>query len=270
MPIITCHCGTRLNVADHLLGKRVKCSSCGQILQTQAPVRAPLVAEVIQEPVAAVTSNAPAEQGIPWARWLAECQQRFGKAPRSFDSETSGYLKIEGGCLYSLLFWIPMCKLLKGSRQREIFRDGVVVWGHIIQANMVLFSPSQDQGDDAPGELVFAVDPSSRVTPEYLEGVAERLGSLRGSQNGNPELDQIGAYLEAETVRAFGWNVPQAISANVPCFISTTIFLRKHLPGGFLNKSFFPIVVSQGPTHFAMPLPERYWSPELKSWWMTP
>ena len=270
MPIIACPCGTRLNVADHLLGKKIKCSSCGQILQTQAPLAAPVVAQVVEPPPAQLPTTPPTQQGIPWARWLGECQQRFGNAPRNFDSQTDDYFKIQGGCLYSLLFWIPMCKLLKPSRQRDIFRNGVVVWGHIIQANMVLFSPSNDDGDDAPGELVFAVDPSSRVTPEYLEGVAENLGSLRGSQNGSAELDRIGAYLEAETVRAFGWQVPKQISANVPCHISTTIFLRKHLPGGFLNRSFFPIVVSPKPPHFAMPLPEKFWSPELMAWWMSP
>ena len=118
---------------------------------------------------------------------------------------------MEMGWIASLLFFMPMCKLLKNSRQRKIFRDGQVVWAHIIQVNNVLWSPSTIAGpenpedDDAPGELVFAVAPSGRVTPDYLQGVAARLAALRGTEPADKNLKKIGDYLEAETVRAFGW-----------------------------------------------------------------
>lgn len=213
------------------------------------------------------------EQALPWARWLAECQQRFGAAPRHFDPQTLDYIRLDNGWIYGLLFFIPMCKLLKNSRQRSIFRRGQVVWGHVIQANSVLWSPSQiagpgrEEADDAPGELVFSLDVSGRVNPEYLAAVAENLAGLRGQPTADPELKPIADYLEAETVRAFGWSVPKRLSPQVPCYISTTIFLRKHLPNGYLHHSFFPIVVSHRPPYYAMPLPGRFWSPELLAWW---
>ncbi len=184
------------------------------------------------------------------------------------------YLSLAHGWIYGILaLFFPMCKLLKTSRQRSIFRDGQVVWGHVIQANNVLWEPSETAGpgneeaDDAPGELVFSLDVTGRVTPPELETIAEELASLRGEDFDDPELQKFADYLEAETVRAFGWNVPKHISPKAPCYISTTIFLRKHLPEGFLSRQFLPVVVSSKPPYFAMPLPERFWSPDLREWW---
>lgn len=212
-------------------------------------------------------------QPRPWAKWLAECQQRFGNAPREFDAETTKYISMTAGWMYALMFFIPICKLLKNSRQRSIFRLGQVVWGHIIQANGALWSPSETAGpgneeaDDAPGELVFSLDVAGRVTPDYLEPIAENLAALRTQGPVDAELKPIADYLEAETVRVFGWNVPQRFTPHVPCYISTTMFLRKHLPDGYLHRAFLPIVISHEPPYFAMPLPARFWSPELLTWW---
>lgn len=248
-------CQKAYQVADELAGKRIKCKACGKAVQI--PQR-----------------TAPQAAGQPWARWLAECQRRFGEAPRQFDEQTTAYLSLAHGWVYGILaLFFPMCKLLKTSRQRSIFRDGQVVWGHVIQANDVLWGPSQSAGpgneesDDAPGELVFSLDVEGRVTPPQLETIAEELGSLRGDDFDDPELQKIADYLEAETVRAFGWSVPKRISPKVPCYISTTIFLRKHLPEGYLHREFLPVVISAKPPYFAMPLPERFWSPDLKEWW---
>ncbi|WP_146404029.1 hypothetical protein [Planctomycetes bacterium CA13] len=179
------------------------------------------------------------------------------------------------GWICGWLFFIPLCKLLKNSRQREIFRKGKVVWAHIIQVNDTLFTQSLSGGagdqddDDAPGELVFSLDTSGRCTPETLMPIADKIGMLRGQNLSDPELKRIGDYLEAETVRAFGWNVPKQFTPRLPCFISTTMFMRKHLPSRCLQQSFLPIVVSHKSPHYAMPLPERFWAPDLIAWWTT-
>jgi hypothetical protein len=46
------------------------------------------------------------------------------------------------------------------------------------------------------------------------------------------------------------------------CFIQPT-----HLPGGYLKRSSFPIIVSPEETPAMMLLPSRYWPPELVAQW---
>lgn len=209
------------------------------------------------------------DQDAVWAMWLRQCQENLGEVPRSFDADTTAYLQIDGAIIFNFLFFVPICKLLKNSRQRDLFRNGKVVWGHVIQANDCLWMPdtSPAKNDDAPGELVFACD--SEVNPPYLERIATKLASLRGDQHEDPDLARIGNYLEAETKRVFGWSVPKSVSPDVPCYISTTMFLRKHLPDTCLHRSFFPIVISPKRPHFAMSLPERFWPAEFLTWWKT-
>lgn len=282
MPVIPCPCGAKLTVSDELIGKKVKCPTCSVILQTRAassnakptaPQPAPAAPANPFDPVDlelfSELDTASTDTAVPWRRWLSECQANLGTAPRKFDEQTTEYLAIESGWVYGLLFWVPLCKLMKNSRQRNIFGNGVVVWAHVIQANNVLWSPSNNPDDDAPGELVFANDPQGQVTPESLGPVAVQLGQLRGADHGDKALNRIGNYLEAENVRAFGWEVPRSVSRSATCYISTTMFLRKHLPNGFLNRPYFPIVITPSKPHFAMPLPARFWSPELMAWWMS-
>lgn len=250
-------------------GKPTKCQACGQKMKIPSP---PMAAPAPQENHENVV-NAQVVSGtqIPWARWLQDCQQRFGAAPRSFDGETQEYLTMEMSWVYGFLFFVPLCKLLKSSRQKSIFRQGNVVWAHVIQANNVLWEPpdpTPEDNGDAPGELVFSLDTTGRVTPPYLESLAEKLGETRGQSFADPEIMKIGNYLDAETVRAFGWDVPKRFSPKMPCYISTTMFLRKHLPGEQLFRGFLPVVVAHKAPYFVMPLPERFWSPELLAWWM--
>ncbi|TWU07523.1 hypothetical protein [Stieleria varia] len=248
-------------------GKQTVCQGCGQRFQIPA---SPQPVEEIPVVVAQPVDEIPQQQEPPWARWLTECQQRFGAAPRDFDAPTSEYLKMEMSWVYGWLFFVPLCKLLKSSRQRSIFRQGSVVWAHIIQANGELWgpaTPTREDNGDAPGEMVFSLDTTGKITPAYLASVAEKIAATRGQPSNDAELKRIGDYLEAETVRAFGWNAPKRFTPNVPCYISTTMFLRKHLPGGYLHETFLPVVVSHKAPYFIMPLPERFWSPELLAWW---
>ena len=145
-----------------------------------------------------------------------------------------------------------------------LFTKGIVVWGHIIQANRLMFEPGIF---NCPGELVYSLADPSRVRPERLQQVATRLQELKGSDTQDPELAPIADYLTDEQIRVFGLRVPKKISPQLSCRISTTFFVRKHLPQKRICQMLMPIVVNPESPHVAMPLPARYWPEPLVEWW---
>ncbi|HVX15999.1 MAG TPA: hypothetical protein VHC22_32745 [Pirellulales bacterium] len=196
---------------------------------------------------------------------IYECIENFRPAPRH----------------HSLWDWITYFRIPRPVWLREnptdglatlfqnlhtLFTEGIVVWGHIIQANSQLF---QSGVHDCPGELVYSLDDVRRVDPDRLGQVAHQLYSLKGTQPEDPELAPIAHYLTDQLIRVFGLPVPRSISPNLRCHISTTYFVRKHLPRRRLCNSLLPIVVNPREPHVAMPLPARYWPQPLIDWWST-
>jgi hypothetical protein len=145
-------------------------------------------------------------------------------------------------------------------------RDGVVVWGHFIQANNQLFSPG---GGDHGGEVVYSLDRGTQSDPLELASIAADLASLKHTTPSDPELASIADYLTNEYVRVYGKPVPSAISPRSAYQISTIYVVRKHLPGPArcLQHPLLPIIVNPNPPHVALVLPSRYWPSELVEWW---
>ena len=198
------------------------------------------------------------------ARTISGSLVRFGATPRRFSlRDRWSYLPSPKPSWHRE---IPQDPLLQMTKQAaSVLKHGVVVWGHIVQANAMLFEPGDS---DCPGELVYSFDPAIVEDPFYLQEVASELFSLKGTQPTEPELAPIAAYLTDETIRVFGLRVPDLISPEVACLVSTTFFVRKHLPHGRLCSSLFPIVVQPHKPHFALPLPARYWPPEFLQIWV--
>lgn len=211
--------------------------------------------------------------GIPllrWEGWLQECQVKFGQRPRKFEASTLQMLLVNPPWLTKLRFGDALAKLVQNNTLRRLFKAGVVVWGHVIQANEELFAPApscEGYVYDRAGEVVFQVQGGSLQTPLELQRVARTLASLKYSDAIGSELQCWADYLTAETVRVVGWQVPIGISARTTCFVSTTLFRRSYLPTGVLQQSLIPLVVATEQPYYAMPLPKDYWPEELLEWW---
>src|SRR5262249_4791667 len=102
---------------------------------------------------------------------IDECVANFGPAPRTFSlSDRLNYLRVEK----------PLWLLFRRSDNLQVlfqnattlFIEGTVVWGHVIQANELLF---QDGPDDCPGEVVYSLQDQRLVSPQNLEEIAQRL-----------------------------------------------------------------------------------------------
>ena len=193
--------------------------------------------------------------------WLHQCRTAFGEPPRRFGFwERYGYLRIPKPK------WCTRADLMSQifRAQKRILRDGLVVWGHLIQANMLLFKPGPM---DHPGEVVYCPERLRRVDPDELATVAHRLGSLKGTSPRDENLRSIADYLTNERIRVFGLEVPRSVSPRLRCMISSVQFRRLHLPAQRLRKGLFPIVVLPESPRLAIVLPARYWPEELVAWW---
>ena len=196
-----------------------------------------------------------------WKDALDKCVANFGAAPRKFGIwENMSYMNIPRPS------WLDAGDQLKTiyDNVKALYRDGRVVWGHVIQANGMLF---RDGEHDCPGELVYSLTEGPQPNPQYLKDLAHQLFKLKGTKPTDPDLAPIADYLTDEMIRVFGLPVPTSLSPSLSCHISTTMFVRKHLPMKKLVTTLLPIVVSTNQPHVAMPLPEKYWADELLSWW---
>ena len=196
---------------------------------------------------------------------LDRSKAKFGTAPRKFPQSIRNYLKLNKPP------WLPQVpddKInLIFEHSDRVLRDGVVVWGRVIQANQQLF---EDGEHDCPGEVVYSLDDSRKVDVGFLEQLATKLFSLKGTEPSHEELAPIANYLTDQMIRVYGLDVPRILSPNLNCKISTVFFDRKHLPNQKLCSLWLPIVVSRSAPFVATPLPERFWPRDLKELWCKP
>ncbi len=195
---------------------------------------------------------------------LRECVRNFGEPPRVASLlDRLGYLHV--GRPYWLLLNRSDRLTVHFQHLSRLFAEGRVVWGHIIQANRLMF---QEGNSNCPGEFVYSVQDSEGGDPVHLARLAHDLFRLKGTKPSDPELKPIAEYLTDELVRSFGLAVPTALSPDMPCLISSTMLVRKHLPRGRLCSSLMPLVVSRQEPRIVTVLPERYWPRELIDWWV--
>ena len=106
---------------------------------------------------------------------IAECTEKIGPTPRKFSAwDRMSYFRVRRPV------WV---RLNPGEKLRalfenmeEVFRGGRVVWGHVIQANQLMF----DEGRmNCPGELVYSLEDTDAADPGHLSQVARELFSLK-------------------------------------------------------------------------------------------
>lgn len=195
---------------------------------------------------------------------LRECRNIVGMPPRTFS-------------LWDRWFTLPVTKpewverppkdrlSVHFRRLESLFAEGIVVWGRLVQANAQLF----DEGEfDCPGEFVYSLLDSERASPDYLTHTAAKLAALKGRFFEHPEVNAIAEHLTNERTRVYGLPVPREISPQVRCAVSTTMFVRKHMPGGRICAGIMPILVHPHEPHTVTILPKKFWPPELVRWYM--
>src|SRR5687768_5921828 len=190
---------------------------------------------------------------------LEQCRQRFGSAPRTFPASERSYLTLQppGWCR---LWRDPLMQFY--NSQEQIRQHGQIVWGHLVQANNLLYEPGSD---DCPASAIFSLDPWFDDHLDELEAIAHRLLALKETSPNDPLAAPIARYLTAETERQVSLPVPRHRTGGREVYIGDIMVHRKHLPNGYLSVSFFPVVVLPG--HGMMMVPSRFWGDALATAW---
>lgn len=200
-----------------------------------------------------------------WDEMLNECRNAFGDTPRSFSFwERWKYLRI------TKPDWLKnanptsdqLVELL--NNQTEIFFNGCLVWGQIVQANSLLFEPGKH---NCPALVVYGADPEGQMDPRLLEDVAQKSFRLKGTQPRELDKQNIANHLTDEMSRPMGVPVPRSICSIGDLMISTTFCARHHFPKRQLCAGIFPLVCHASNPSWVLPLPERYWAKRLTDWW---
>lgn len=150
-----------------------------------------------------------------------------------------------------------------------LLSEGRVVWGQLVEANNALFEIGHDDG--LPGYVLY--DPTGRMTPVELMPIADALfaarkdlAALRAADPPVPELLRIVEYLEDEHTGALALPLPRPDGSG-PLLVSSTYFVRRHLPGGKLILSYFPLLILDRRPGSVIVLPSRWWPQTMADLW---
>ncbi|PHS03200.1 MAG: hypothetical protein COA78_18480 [Blastopirellula sp.] len=197
---------------------------------------------------------------------LQQCIENFGPAPRKFTGrKLNAYLKIQRP------YWIrvsPSDQLAKTFNLLDmLYREGIVVWGQVVQANYQIFSEGTE---DMPGDVVFSLDQNAQPMPTELHSVSMKINEIKHSDSPDPAYKKLIDHYADDYSRVYSLEVPDKISPNFKCHISTTYFSRKHLPAGLLCTGLLPLIVLPRTPMVTIPLPEAFWPAALAEWWLEP
>jgi hypothetical protein len=148
-----------------------------------------------------------------------------------------------------------------------LLEQGLVVWGQIVQANSVLFEKGPD---DAPAALLFSMDSDFDGNIQSLEEMAQYMYSFKNEDTSemSEELKHFIDVISDEYIRVFNQPLPDDLTGDKEVYFTSIMIHRKHIPGRCLKQGAFPILAAPSLTDQVMPLPEKYWSPELVQAWM--
>lgn len=148
----------------------------------------------------------------------------------------------------------------------KVFQQGRLGWGYIVQANTLMF----EKGPlNCPGEILIWQDEAFPFDPEAAGEVARRLYELKGNSAHleDEEERRFAAHLEDELERSYGLQIPERIADGFDLKVSTIFFQRRHIPGGVVTNSFFPILYLETNPMVTVMVPHRFWPKSLLEEW---
>lgn len=195
-------------------------------------------------------------------RVIRACRDRFGPIPRSCRPEdqisvSAELKKVFVECKDDLL------TILKN--QKVLLTGGEVVWGHLVQANQMLFDPNNLT--TCPANVIYSTDPFFDGRVSLLSGMARGLFAQKGSTKADREMQKFVDIITDEYVRVLRKEMPHSYTGERSVSFATCLIDPAHLPFGYLSRSSFPVIIKPKVTEIMMILPSRFWPEELVHQW---
>jgi hypothetical protein len=187
---------------------------------------------------------------------LEAVRDSLGPPPRAFGIwERLTYLNVKTPT------WLTRRDALHEQIEKRelLLAEGRVAWAALVQANDHLFRPGPR---DHPCMLIYSIDPRVDGRVGWLTDVAHNLFGLKGASPHDRAERRFAEVITDELDRAMGLMVPKTYSQGLPLVSTSAMVFRKHLPGGFLRQSYFPILTHPS-TNAVWIVPSRYWPDEL-------
>lgn len=151
----------------------------------------------------------------------------------------------------------------------RLVRHGQVYYGHIVQANSILFEPTPQI--DCPASILYSTAPIISEHPQVLRKLSAMLYDykdvpLEEVPEQWRELARI--ITDEHDCTHCTFSVPVCGQDATIHFIPMMIF-RSHLPGGILNGSLLPIIVAPNHCSTVTILPQQFWPSNFKNAWLS-
>lgn len=150
--------------------------------------------------------------------------------------------------------------------RKTLLVQGDIVPAHIIQANVGIYSPGND---DLPAVVVFSFDPFYEQHINDLGTIADELYDYKGEQVADLELSQFVEAITDEHQVIFNAKIPGALTGDRAVYYTTIMVHREYLPVNYLKTQWFPLLVKPDAVESAIILPAKYWDAELVNAWNT-
>ena len=198
-----------------------------------------------------------------WDKILSYINKKMGRTPRRFNilDKWSWFKQDKPDWL-----WQNDDIRISVNNWEKVFTHGKITWGHIIQANRLMF---QQSTANCPGEILIWHEKTKAFDPDSFSLVAEKLYELKGYSKflDEPDEKEFANYLEDEHIRTYGMRVPESISDNLDLRVSTIFFQRRHIPDGVVKRSLFPILYLEDDPMVIVMVPYKFWPKEFLSHW---
>jgi|GEM_PF-4479367 len=140
------------------------------------------------------------------------------------------------------------------QKYHKLYQGGRLVWACIVQAHNDLYI---DGKSDRLAEIIF--DPQGLLSPQQLNAVANKIMSYKGCRPVDARLSFLADVITDEGAGILGLKIPYRLSSDDLC-TSVLVLTRKHLPGGRLFSSYFPILIRDDLPGIATALPAYFWT----------
>jgi hypothetical protein len=197
---------------------------------------------------------------------IRACRERFGLPPRALSAAEVESCRLNVAPELEAAFREsndPMLRIL--ADQQALLDRGEVVWGRLVQANQILFDPSNSY--TAPANVIYSMDPYFDGRLETLGEVAHGLFARKGTVPGERELREFVRVITDERERIMRRELPRGYCGGRSVYFTTCFIRPGHLPGNRIARPEFPLLVNFRETEAVMVLPSRFWPADLVAQW---